>query len=321
MGLVFFLAFMRVLRDRSAAKREAVEAGIISRLLSAAVANEIEPIKVRWTDDTTQLAKVLGRALELISGETGERMVQIATLAGCERGLSVLSRSSQTIDRISVARTLRYFPGAVDILRRQATTDKSIIVRVEALLSLADLDMAAKPKKWSKWIKLGKKQPHPSIAMLLRHPGLISNDGLQHAALSDQAPLNIRMWALEALIERDGVNGQNLAIQFARTRATPSKLRALSITLINDPLALTQHFDALIEGSDWAVIVTLCRAIERTHATTLRGRVLGLALHEDWRVRTAVAVLLENMEGMPLLDQTPQYDELSNVPDTPRAVA
>lgn len=296
---VLILVIIRLVRRKLEIQRRLIEDVIARRLIEGADVGDYSPQRLRRTDQPILLAQVLGRALELVEGETGLRMVRIARHLGCLAGLNALSKSKRTIDRISAARTLRYFPEEDVILQGLAMSDSNMRVRVEALLSLAALGRAPPTRCWSQWVKIGANHPHSSVAALLKHPQLISCAGLRHAASSNTAPLSVRLWALEGLVERIDGDGDSLAMKIAINEGQPLKLRKAGIQLLRDPLLLAQYMPSLIDTGEWALLVEICNASARTHSSILIPKLVGLLSHADWRVQTAAAKALDELSQQP----------------------
>jgi HEAT repeat len=299
--LVLGLAVFKFAMLRAQAAREAREGELVVRLVGMALGAEDEPMALRWTANSLMLAQVLSRALELVSGDACARLVQIAALAGCEKGLRAMARSRHTHDRISAARAMRHLPNCAALLRRMARRDASISVRAAAVQALGDMGQPPAARDWSDWVDLGDKTPHPSVRALFRHEALVSDARLADAVMSARASSTVRMWCLEALCERDPALGEPLAMEIAGTAGLDERLRAAAAALIRDPLALTVQFDAIAASATWRLLGALCAAAEACRATTLAPHLARLATHGDWRVRSAAVAALRALGGAPVV--------------------
>jgi HEAT repeat protein len=279
------ITFRQVVQGR---KRDA----IIERLLQTALGDASQGLQVRWTDNPLLLAKVLGRALELVSGDDCRKLVDVAARFRCEAGLLEMASSRQTHMRMTALRCLRYFPSSAALTRRLAQRDPSHSVRAEAILALAYLDMAPPARVWSSWMVTQNARPHPSLKSLLKTPALASTSSLEALAKQANAPIDARCWAIETLVARDVVNTEKFVLDVALDPLQEVQLRIAALGKICDPLSITRHFVSLASADDWRMVKAACVAAGRLHATTLGANLAQLTSHADWRVRSAANTAL-----------------------------
>lgn len=296
-GVVIGLAARRLwlrLTERAAALDE-------DRLLRRLIDLSFDPTsaflaRTRW-GDRRRLARILARALDLVSAETAKAMLDVAAEAGVDRGIARLARSKNIDDRLAAVRLMRLFARMRPLLETLASTDPSINVRATALRSLARVTQPPKPAVWSQWLRLGSGEPHVAVRHVLEDKRLMTRAALEHAIQCPQAHPALRGWAVGALAQREPERVGPIVKALLSDPNTPTEVAATAFCHIADPLAVTQLHVYLAEAEDWRLREALCIAARSTYAVTLMTHMTRLASDPDWRVRTAAIAAMKRLGG------------------------
>lgn len=296
--IVLIAAALRVIINRKVKSNAAEEEAIRSKLILAALNPSKVTLNFGWAKNSLTLARVLGQVAELVDDRLKENMINAAAICGVEHGILKLAKSRNESDRLISASLLSSFPTLSRYLLNMARTDKSIIVRCNAILSLNSVGRALPAKYWSKWVNLGAANPHIAIISLLKVESLTSKAALVNALFHKNASPILKGWVFQILAKDYGEQIYDISYKILSDANSSTHIVKVVLENIADarlPMELHQKF---VSAENWDIRAAYCDCILRLYAFELLDSLFPLSKDKDWRVRNKAINAIKVLSGI-----------------------
>lgn len=292
-GLIFICRRIYIMNIDSWLKDE--ESKIMSKLIRSLRFNNYRDFDNDYINPKI-LAKVLNNALSMFDKVNIEPLLEFATANNVESGIKQLAKSSKNVERINAARMMCYFPKISKILEVMAKKDKSLTVRIHALISLAKLGYSYDFETWATWLDIFKSKPHALMSGLFANTLLLNEKDLLEVVFSEKTCSQTKSYAFAALAKRNSEMAQEAVRKIFSTMKNNDILIICAFNNIQDIKTLLDYFDEFIGSPNWEIRAVTAKSAARLYSYEILEKLKECSNDSDWRVSRAIQSAISKIE-------------------------